>query len=263
MVAHRRCCWGSHIAISRKWLVNGDAGWPAMVDGGKLSSVGAGRAFVLHLCTHGCGMRLVQRSQFRGPRTHLDSTRSAVETHTGICPAVPANRAVVHVVYDGDVDVIDRSVVVEVATTPITALVAEADIAKAIVDAAIVADVPAPIAAVKAITVIPKAPVAGGPKCALVGCFNPRTGYPVIALRRPGPITGSPDIVVTGSLRLIVVGQRRRRFGSIGRRLLSVTRIFRRLVGRLVRAVALVLRRWILLIAGSGRGSVKRSARVV
>src|SRR5208283_3362558 len=134
------------------------------------------------------------------------------------------------------------------------------NVAKAVVDAAIVADVLAPVARVKPVEVIPVAPVAGGPECALVGSLDPCAGHPVIAIWRPGPVAGSPDIAVTRNGRLVVIGQGRRRLGCGVFRLLPVARIIRRLVGRLVIGVALVRRRWVLLGAGSGRGCRLRSA---
>ena len=124
LIAHRRCRWSPHVAIGRKWLVDGHAGRAAMINVGKLSPVGAGSTFVLNLRTHGCSMWLAQRRQFRGSRSHLDTTCSAVEAYAGATPVVPANCAIVDVVRVGHVDVIDRAVVVEVAATPVTALVA-------------------------------------------------------------------------------------------------------------------------------------------
>ena len=263
LIAHRRYRWGPHIAIGCKRPADGHAGRAAMIHVGKLSPVGAGSTLVLHLRRHGCSVRLTQRAQFRGSRPHLDSTRSAVETYPCAAPLVPANLAVVDVVHHGGVDVIYSAVVIEVAAAPVTALVAEAYVAKTVVDAAIVADVPAPVTAVKAVTAMPEAPVAGGPECALIGSLDPRAGHPVIALWRPGPVAGRPEVVVAGSLRLVVVGQGWRRLGSVGIGLLSITRIIRSLVGRLVRAVALVRRRRALLVAGSSVGGVLRCAGVV
>jgi hypothetical protein len=136
----------------------------------------------------------------------------------------------VHVAFDVDIEVVHRAVVVEVATTPITALVPEADVAEAVVDAAIVADVPAPVAAVKAVAVMPEAPVARGPESTLVGSLNPRPRHPVITHWSKGPIAGCPDVVVARVLRLVVVGQGRRRLRGVGVGLLPVARIIRRLV---------------------------------
>ncbi len=153
-----------------------------------------------------------------------------------------------------DVDVVDGAVVIEVASAPVTALVAESHVAKAVVDAAIVADVLAPVARVKPVGVIPVAPIAGGPERALVGSLNPGAGHPVVAvLRGPGPIAGRPDIVVAGSRGLVVVRQRWRRLGSGVFRLLPVTGIVRRLVRR----------RSTLLVARIGVGLILRTAGIV
>jgi hypothetical protein len=83
-------------------------------------------------------------------------------------------------VHKGDVDVVDRAVVVEVAAAPVAALIADANVAEAVIDAAIVADVGAPIAAVELIAVVTPAPVARRPKGAFVWSLNPRAGNPVI-----------------------------------------------------------------------------------
>jgi hypothetical protein len=97
------------------------------------------------------------------------------------------------------------------AAAPVAALVPDTDITKAVVNAAIVADVGTPVAAVKAVAVVVVAPVAGGPESALVGSLNPDAGDPVIAALTPGPVAGRPEIAVAGILRLFVVGQGRRR----------------------------------------------------
>jgi hypothetical protein len=145
-----------------------------------------------------------------------------------------------------------------VAAAPITALIAEADVAKTVVDAAIVAHVPAPIAAVKAVAVMVEAPVAGGPECTLIRSLDPCAGHPVETLRSPGPIAGCPYKVVAGGGWLVVIRQRRRGRGCVLYRLLSVSGIIRILVGCLVIAIALVLRRRILLVAGNRSRCVLR-----
>ena len=246
-------CWSSHVAIGRKRLVDSHIRWAAMIRVGKLGPVSAGSMLILHLCPHGRSVLLMHRRQFLRPRPFLDTTPPAVETHTGVV-AVAAHRAAVDVVHHRDVDVVDRAVVIKVASAPVAALVAESHVAKAIVDAAIVADVLAPVAGVKPVGVIPVAPVAGGPERALVGSLNPCAGHPVVAvLRGPGPVAGCPEIVVAGSRRLVVVGQRRRRLRSGVFRLLSVTWIVR----------PLVRRRSTLLVAWIAVGLVLRTAGIV
>jgi hypothetical protein len=169
---------------------------------------------------------------------------------------VVRDAAVIDVVHHGDVDVVDGAVVVEVASAPVTALVAVANVTKAVIDAAIVADVLAPVAGVKAVGVIPESPVAGGPERALIGSLNPCAGHPEIAVGRPGPIAGSPYITVARILWLVVDEQRRRRLVGGVFRLLSVARIVGRLVRILarrgVRSAALVRRRWALLVVLRG-----------
>ncbi len=227
-----------------------------MVDVGKLSPVRTGASLVLHLGSHRCGVSFAHRRKFPWSCSHPDPARSAIETYTSAAPAVSANIAFVNVVHIRRVDIVDRAVVVEMAATPIAALVAEAHIAKAVVDAAIVANMSTPVAAIKAIAVMPKAPIARRPKCSFVRRLNPCPRYPVIALGTPSPIAGRPYIAFTGCIRLIVVGQRRRWFRSIGIRLLAITRIIRTLIGRLVSTIALFLLRRALLIAGLRRGCV-------
>ncbi len=136
--------------------------------------------------------------------------------------------------HHGDVHIVDRAVVVELAATPVAALVAVADVAESVVDPAIEANVLTPVATIEPVMVLPVAPVAGRPQGTLVGSLNPDAGHPVITLLRIGPVAGRPEIVVAGSRRLIVFGQRRRRIGSGILRLLSVVGVIRSLVGGLV-----------------------------
>ncbi len=148
------------------------------------------------------------------------------------------NSAVIHVVHDADIYVVDRAVVIEVASAPVAALVAVTCVAIAVVDAAIVADVLAPIAGVIPVGIIPIAPVARGPQCALVGSLNPCAGNPVVAVWRPGPVPGRPDIAVARILWLVVVRQGRGRLVRGVFRLFPVARIVRRLILRWIRDIA-------------------------
>jgi len=175
-----QCRWSPHIAICRKRLGDGQVGRAAMVHVGELGAICAGNVLILELSMHGRGVRLLASRQFRRPGAHLQPARSAVEAHTGAA-AVFTDGAIVDVVDYGDVDIVDRAVVVEVAAAPVAALVADADIAKAVVDAAIEPDMRTPVATVKAIAVIVVAPVSGCPERALIGSLHPNAGNPVIA----------------------------------------------------------------------------------
>ena len=168
--------------IGRKRLVDGHTGGTAMICTGKLGAVGAGCMLILHLSRHRPSVRLIHRHPLRGPRRHMQTTRSTVVTHM-VVVRVHDDRAVIDVVHHSDIDVVDRAVVVEVSPSPVAALVAVAGVAKAVVDAAIVADVLAPVARIEPVRVIPVAPVAGRPQCAFVGSLNPCAGHPIIAVR--------------------------------------------------------------------------------
>jgi hypothetical protein len=221
-----------------------------MIRSGKLIRVGGGSTLILHLCPHGRSVRIAHRYPFCRPRRYAKTTRSAVVAHMGV-GRIHHDCAAIDVVHHSDVNVVDRAVVVEVSPTPVTALVAVARVAKTIINAAIVTDVLSPIARVISVGVIPVAPVAGGPECALVRGLDPCTGHPEISIWRPRPVAGRPQIVVAGIRWLVVVQQRRGRLGIGVLRLLSVTRIIRRRTGRLIRRAALIRRR-ALLVAGSG-----------
>ena len=218
------------IVIGLKGLVDGHAGRAAMVDIGKLSPVAASNVLVLELRPHGRSMLLVASRQLGGPSSDLQPTRSAVEADTDAAPVLVAHWAVIDVVYDVDVDIVVRTVVVEMAAAPVAALVAKSYIAKAVVYAAIVADVGTPVAAVKAVAVMVIAPIARGPKSALVGSLDPHAGHPVISAITPSPVAGRPEVVVAGSGRLVVFGQRRGRLIRVFNRLSAIAGIVRALV---------------------------------
>ena len=223
-----------NVSISCERLADNRAGRTAMIDVGKLRPVCAGSLLMLDLRSHGRRVLFAARRHFRRPGPHLDTALAAIEANATAAAMVVADRMVIDVAVDGDVNVVNRAVVVKVAAVPVAALVADADIAEAIIDAAVVADVRAPVATVEAVAMVMEAPVAGRPESAGVGSLNPCAGHPIVAAPAPGPIAGSPQVVVAGSLRLIVVGQRRRRLGGIIDRLLSIPWIVGALIIRLV-----------------------------
>src|ERR1035437_5809780 len=218
-----------------------------MVYGGKLRPVGAGDVLILDLCPHRRSMLFMTSRQFRGSGAHLQSALPAVEAHTDATAAIIARGTVVNVMHNRYIHIVVGAVVIESPPPPVAPLVADPDIAEAVIDAAIEADMRAPVATVKPIAVIVVAPVAGRPECALVGSLHPSSGNPVVALGPPDPVAGRPQIAVAGSRRLIVIGQGRRRLIGVFDRLRAVAGIVRTLIigaARIRRSALLGIRSW-------------------
>ena len=98
------------------------------------------------------------------------------------------------------------AVVPEAAAAPVSAVETDAEVAEAVVDAAVVADVGSPVAGVPEVSVVAVAPVAGRPESAGVGSENPGARNPFVTLAGPYPVAGRPDIAVAGGGWLFVVG---------------------------------------------------------
>jgi hypothetical protein len=243
LIACLHRCRSPHIAICHKRLSDDCVGWATMIHVGKLGTVGAGCALILQLCRHGRRMLFMPCGKFCWSGSYLYAARSAVETHSAAARSTAARSAVeilaatihgaiINIPHDRDIHVVVGAVVVEMAATPVAALVAIAAVAIAVIDAAIVADVQAPVAAIEAVAVMPEAPVAGGPESALVRSLNPSARYPVVPGWSPCPVTGRPEIAVAGSRWLIVFGHRRRRLIGVGHRLSAIARIIGSLIVR-------------------------------
>jgi hypothetical protein len=110
-------------------------------------------------------MLFVNCSQFCWARANVDSTGTAVIADPRVEGILVNNRAVVDVMHLVHIHAIHAAVVIEVPAIPIATLVSKAHIAKAIIDAAVVADVWSPVAAIKRIVTMSAvvAPIAGGP----------------------------------------------------------------------------------------------------
>ena len=178
---------------------------------------------ILELGCHGRSARAAEGCNLSGTGPHVEATSAAVIGDAAVISDY--DRAVVDV---GDVDhvnAVDGAVVVEVVAVPIAAIVAVAGVAEAIVDAAVEANMQAPVAAVEAPAVVVPPPISRRPESSVVRRSAPRSGDPVITGRSPAPVTGSPEIVGCRRLRLIVFGQRRRRLIGIVDRLGLALRI--------------------------------------
>src|ERR1700739_1658742 len=91
----------------------------------------------------------------------VDSTVSAVIADGGM---VVDDGFVVRVMDVGEADVIDRSVVVEIATSPISAGVTNTGVAEPVINAAVEADVGSPVASVPCIHAFSPSPISRRPE---------------------------------------------------------------------------------------------------
>ncbi len=152
-----------------------------------------------------------------GARVVADAVRAAAEGHV----AVAGDQASIDtlVVLEGGVDVADvhmhdRGVVVEVVAAPLSAGKADAAVTEAIVHAAVVTDVPSPVALMKAIPATFPTPVGGRPQRAFIGSRHPGSGNPEVALVAVGPVTGGPHHARLHTGGLFVDGQGRWRYAD-------------------------------------------------
>jgi hypothetical protein len=194
-----------------------DHRWTALVHVIELLTVFSCRALVLDLCGHRRRSRAAEGCDLCWLRTNGDASTASVVGYAGI--VVYDDGAVIDM-SNVDADAIDRTVVVEVVSVPVAAVIAEAGVTEAIVDASVETDMGAPVSTAEAPTVVIPAPVAGGPKSSVIRWKTPGAGYPVVARRRPVPVAGSPDVIGSGSLGLVVLGECRGRlvgvYGGLG-----------------------------------------------
>jgi hypothetical protein len=95
---------------------------------------------------------------------------------------------------DGRVHLSDGGVVEEHPVIPISTVVADASIAEAVIDAAVISYVRPPISGVPNISATIVAPVAGRPQQPDSRWQHPRTGDPVITNVSVGPVTWRPYV---------------------------------------------------------------------
>jgi len=188
----------------------GDRG-VAMVGGSAQSWICTRGVHVLRLCGDRTDVPFVRGSFFLRRRTSVDP---AVAVITDVYIVSHVYLRFVHVVNHIDVYVGYGAVVKEMAVVPAPAFKAVAEVTETIVDAAIEPYGRAPIAVIPNKTGAAPTPVARRPEETYFRSFDPRAGHPVITVVAPAPISGRPDVAVTGANRLLVNGKRRRRDGD-------------------------------------------------
>jgi hypothetical protein len=145
--------------------------------------VDLGRSNVLCLEAGRSRMLLARGCLLLGSGGVLNATRPAVVGHMiGVGNDAPLHNSPVNVgrVDDGLIHVHDCGVIGKGVAAPLAAGKADASVAAAVVHAAVVADVAAPITVMKPVVAAGPAPVVGGPQRALIGSRNPGAGHPEV-----------------------------------------------------------------------------------
>src|ERR1035441_10196610 len=164
---------------------------PPVVHGRQECMVGAGSVHMLGLQFHWRPVLLVCRCLFCLGRAGANSTGAAViadMVHGGVID----HGLVVNIVNVRGVHVIHRAVVAEGSVIPISAFIADTTIAEAVVDAAVEADMRAPIAFIPGVGVAAPTPIPGGPEEADFGSHDPGTRHPEVAFITIAPVAGCP-----------------------------------------------------------------------
>src|SRR5690606_11137884 len=136
---------------------------------------------------------------------------SAVVADAAMVVVFDHDLAAVHIGDARDIDVVHLAVVVEAVALPIAAVVAGADVAEAVVDAAVITHLAAPVAWMPPVGIAGVSPVARCPERADEGRQYPRARHPVIALVIHRPVSGGPDVARARNHGLAVGGKWRRR----------------------------------------------------
>jgi hypothetical protein len=140
-----------------------------MIDGCKLLAILPSLFAMLNLGGHGRNALLARGSDFRRSRSASNAAGAVVADaiHGGVVDSRVVNRGVgdraVVDLYVAGVYVVDGTVVVEAISVPIPALITGSGVAVSVIDAAVVADVPAPVAVVIAIAMAIVSPPSGSP----------------------------------------------------------------------------------------------------
>jgi hypothetical protein len=162
------------------------------------------------LYRHGRNVALMREGLLPRGGTRFDAAATAVIADAS---GVLNNLFSIYVVDDRCVDVVHLTVIKKASAVPITAGIAVADIAIAVVDASIEADLRAPVSNVPDVNPGTPTPVSRRPQQSNLGRFHPRSRNPVIAaVFVVAPVARRPDITLARANGLRVNRQHRRSY---------------------------------------------------
>jgi hypothetical protein len=183
--------------------------WLSAIGLGKRGLVGLGRNRVLRLELGRSHMRLVCDRLLGGRGRVLNAVRTAVVRHViGVGHDAPLHNRPVNVggVNDGLIHMHHRGVVSKVPAPPLAAGKADAPVAGAVVHAAVVANVVAPVAVMEPVPAAGPPPVRRRPQRAAVRSRHPGARHPVVVpiVIRIGPVPRRPHQVGFGAYGLYI-----------------------------------------------------------
>ena len=176
-------------------------------------SIGPRGLYALQLDS--CRRRVASTHRFSLDRRRIvaDPVWRSVERHVpGVHNGVSANDRLVHESVANDVSVHTHHcrVVCKPAAAPFPADKADAHVAVAVINSAVVPDAIAPVAVVENVVAAVPSPPRRRPERSLVGRRHPLPWNPVVAVISIGPITGNPHPTFLRTGRLFVHWQDRR-----------------------------------------------------
>jgi hypothetical protein len=155
----------------------------------------------------GRSVALMREGLLPGGGTRFDAAATAVIADAS---GVLNNLLSIYVVDDRCVDVVHLTVIKKASAVPITAGITVADVAIAVVDASIEADLRVPVASIPEVNPVAPTPVSRSPQQSNLGRFHPRSGNPVIAaVFGVAPVARRPDITLARAYGLRVNRQHR------------------------------------------------------
>lgn len=199
----RSCHAGAHDAAAAEfsWLRSCGDGRRAVVDGRAELAIGTSVIKLSRLSRHRSHVPHSNCCFFLGGWTGVHSAFATVEADTTHGAEFVIHSGVVDVVDDGDIYVAHIAVIREVSVLPSASVVAVAEIAESVVDAAVESDGRSPVACAEEEAVRSPGPIARRPKDTDLWRIDPRAGHPVIIADGgiPSPIAGRPDVIMAGT----------------------------------------------------------------
>src|SRR5271154_3587966 len=174
----RRLCRDHTCTLEFTGLRSCSNGRTPVILGGELAAIGAGRGYVFSLSSDWLDVALVCKPFLLGSWARGETASATVEADAIVSVDVPF---LINVVDEGGIDVVHAAVVEKVAAVPVAASVAFSAVTKTVINAAVEADLRAPVAFIPRVVAVSPTPITGRPKNADFGRLDPSAGDEEVA----------------------------------------------------------------------------------